>query len=97
MPQFQICSNCGVPILPIFSPEYFSPSRFAWGQVSPTKSRVLYVHNYEENTDFEVEYVIESAPSYEYDGEDAADPRNVSVHMRYSFIDMPNKIGRAHV
>tara|TARA_Y200000002_G_scaffold210386_1_gene173548 strand:- start:2172 stop:4667 length:2496 start_codon:yes stop_codon:yes gene_type:complete len=85
-----LLSESLTPILPIFSPEDFSPSRFAWGQVSPTKSRVLDVHNYEENTDFEVEYVIESAPSYEYDGEDAADPRNVSVHMRYSFIDMPN-------
>ena len=42
------------------------------------------------NTDFEVEYVIESPPSYEYSGEDAADSRYVSVHVRYSFIEMPD-------
>ena len=76
-------------IKPITSDDDYQSSRFNWGQISPTKSRVLGVYNYEQNTDFEVEYVIESAPSYKYDGEDVADPRNVSIQVRYSFIEMP--------
>jgi len=76
-------------IKPISSDDDYHSSRFNWGQISPTKSRVLGVYNYEQNTDFEVEYVIESAPSYKYDGEDVADPRNVSIQVRYSFIEMP--------
>ena len=77
-------------IKPISSDDDYRSSRFNWGQVSPTKSRVLGVYNYEKNTDFEVEHVIESAPSYKYDGEDVADPRNVSIQVRYSFIEMPD-------
>ena len=77
-------------IKPITPEGDFQSSRFNWGQVSPTKSRVLNVYNYEKNTDFEVEHVIESAPSYKYDGEDVADPRNVSIQVRYSFIEMPD-------
>ncbi len=77
-------------IKPISSDDEYHSSRFNWGQVSPTKSRVLGVYNYEKNTDFEVEHVIESAPSYKYDGEDVADPRNVSIQVRYSFIEMPD-------
>ena len=50
-------------IKPISSDDDYQSSRFNWGQVSPTKSRVLGVYNYEKNTDFEVEHVIESAPS----------------------------------
>ena len=76
-------------IKPISSDDEYRSSRFNWGQISATKSRVLGVYNYEQNTDFEVEYVIESAPSYKYDGEDVADPRNVSIQVRYSFIEMP--------
>ena len=77
-------------IKPITPEGDFQSSRFNWGQVSPTKSRVLNVYNYEKNTDFEVEHVIESAPSYKYDGEDVADPRNVSIQVRYSFLEMPD-------
>ena len=77
-------------IKPISSDDDYHSSRFNWGQVSPTKSRVLGVYNYEKNTDFEVEHVIESAPSYKYDDEDVADPRNVSIQVRYSFIEMPD-------
>ena len=57
--------------------------------ISPIKSRVVNLFNYEKNTDFEVEYVLESQPSYQYDAEDTADVRNVSIKMRYSFIEIP--------
>ena len=83
-----LLSETLTPILPIYSPEG-PPPGFMWGQLSPLKSRVTGVFNYEENTDFEVEYVIESAPSYEYESEDVADPRNVNINLRYSFIEMP--------
>ena len=84
-----LLSETLTPILPIYSPDG-PPPGFNWGQLSPSKSRVIGIHNYEENTDFEVEYVIESAPSYDYESEDVADPRNVNIHLRYSFIEMPN-------
>ena len=83
-----LLSETLTPILPIYSPEG-PPPGFTWGQLSPLKSRVTGIFNYEENTDFEVEYVIESAPSYEYESEDVADPRNVNINLRYSFIEMP--------
>ena len=77
------------PIKPISSPDDYHSSTFGWGMVSPLKSRVTKLYNYEKNTDFEVEYVIESLPSYEYDAEDTADVRNVNIKMRYSFIEIP--------
>ena len=77
------------PIKPISSPDDYHSSTFGWGMVSPIKSRVTKLYNYEKNTDFEVEYVIESQPSYEYDAEDTADVRNVNIKMRYSFIEIP--------
>ena len=83
-----LLSEALTPIMPIYSPDG-PPSGFGWGQVSPSKSRIKGVFNYEKNTDFEVEYVIESAPSYGYEAEDVADPRNVNVNIRYSFIEMP--------
>ena len=78
------------PIKPISYPDDYHSSSFGWGMVSPTKSRVKNLFNYEKNTDFEVEYVIESQPSYQYSAEDTADVRNVSILMRYSFIEIPD-------
>ncbi len=76
------------PLLPVYSSD--DPhSGFSWGQINSSKSRVKNVFNYETNTDFEVEYVIESSLSSDYDSEDVADPRNVNIQLRYSFIEMP--------
>ena len=76
------------PIKPIPNP-FADENSFTWGQISPTKSKIQRVINYPKNTDIEVELVIESAPSFNYEEEDAVDPRNISIKMRYSFIDMP--------
>jgi len=76
-------------IKPITSEGDYDPSSCKLGQLSPTKSRVLGVFNYKKNTDFEVEHVIENAPC-RYEGEDVADPRNISIQVRYSFIEMPD-------
>ena len=76
------------PLLPVYSSD--DPhSGFSWGQINSSKSRVKDVFNYETNTDFEVEYVIDSSLSSDYDSEDVADPRNVNIQLRYSFIEMP--------
>ena len=76
------------PLLPVYSSD--DPhSGFSWGQINSSKSRVKNVFNYETNTDFEVEYVIDSSLSSDYDSEDVADPRNVNIQLRYSFIEMP--------
>jgi hypothetical protein len=77
------------PIKPISSPDDYHSSSFGWGMISLGKSRVKNLYNYKKNTDFEVEYVIESQPSYQYEAEDTADVRNVSILMRYSFIEIP--------
>ena len=76
-------------IKPISSEDNHDSSNCRLGQLSATKSRVLEVYNYKQNTDFEVEHVIENAPC-RYEGEDIADPRNISIKVRYSFIEMPD-------
>ena len=76
------------PIKPIPYPEG-PPPDFVWGQLSAEKSRILSFHNYPQNTDVEIEYVFENPPSYGYKEEDAADPRNISISLRYSLIEMP--------
>jgi hypothetical protein len=76
------------PIKPIARP-FDDESSFRWGQISPTKSKIERIINYPQNTDVEVELVIENAPSLSYEEEDVADPRNISIKMRYSFIGMP--------
>tara|TARA_B100000029_G_scaffold104154_1_gene94648 strand:- start:291 stop:2801 length:2511 start_codon:yes stop_codon:yes gene_type:complete len=83
-----LVSESLTPIKPIPYPEG-PPPEFIWGQLSLEKSRILSFHNYPKNTDIEVEYVFENPPSYGYELEDAADPRNISISLRYSFIQMP--------
>ena len=84
-----LLSEALTPITPIPYPEA-PPPKFKWGKLSSEKSRIRSVHNYPDNTDVEVEYVFENAPSLEYKAEDAADPRNISINLRYSFIQMPD-------
>jgi len=77
------------PIKPIPYPEG-PPPDFVWGQLSTEKTRILSFHNYPQNTDVEIEYVFENPPSFGYELEDAADPRNISISLRYSLIQMPD-------
>ena len=65
------------------------PPKFKWGKISAEKSRIKSLYNYPKNTDVEIEYVFENPPSMEYPEEDAVDPRNISISLRYSFIEMP--------
>ena len=75
-------------IAPIPYPEG-PPPKFKWGNMSSEKSRILSLLNYPKNTDVEIEYVFENPPSYGYEEEDAADPRNISISLRYSLIEIP--------
>ncbi len=84
-----LLSEAFSPIAPIRDPENPRQGSRNWGAVSYEKSRILKIHNYPKNSDFVIEYVLESPPSY-YEGDDLADPRNVSIHIRYSFIEMPD-------
>ena len=81
-------SEALTPITPIPYPDA-PPPKFKWGKLSSEKSRIKSVNNYPDNTDVEIEYVFENAPSRQYKAEDAADPRNISITLRYSFIQMP--------
>tara|TARA_B100001250_G_C19806212_1_gene793392 strand:+ start:600 stop:3092 length:2493 start_codon:yes stop_codon:yes gene_type:complete len=84
-----LLSEAFSPIAPIRDPENPRQGSRNWGVISYDKSRILKIHNYPKNSDFVIEYVLESPPSY-YEGDDLADPRNVSIEMRYSFIEMPD-------
>ena len=45
-----LLSEALTPIKPIFSQDDYQNSGFSWGQISPSKSRIIDVYNYEENT-----------------------------------------------
>lgn len=81
-------SEALTPITPMPYPNA-PPPKFTWGKLSAEKSRIRALFNYPENTDVEIEYVFESAPSMAYEEEDAVDPRNITISMRYSFIQIP--------
>jgi hypothetical protein len=64
------------------------------GKLSETKSKVMRVQNFPDNTLFTVEYVYENAaPMWtkesKEDNDDIPDPRYVSIRMQHNFIRMP--------
>jgi hypothetical protein len=65
------------------------PPRFTLGTLSKSKTRVLAVRNYPQNTDVIVEYVYENPAPVVRGGRDVTDPRNVSVTVQHSLIEMP--------
>jgi hypothetical protein len=65
------------------------PPRFTLGNLSKSKTRVLAVRNYPENTDVVVEYVYENPAPVVRGGSEVTDPRNVSLTVQHSLIAMP--------
>ncbi|MFH6772633.1 zinc-dependent metalloprotease [Gaetbulibacter aestuarii] len=67
-----------------------SPMSFKLGSLSKSKSKILAIKNYPENTNMEVEYVY-SSPSILNGGSNAvADGRNVSIKVFHSLMEMPD-------
>lgn len=66
------------------------PPRFTLGALSKGKTRVLAVKNYPQNTDVVVEYVYENPAPVVRGGRDVTDPRNVSLTVQHSLIEMPD-------
>ncbi|MFH4969121.1 zinc-dependent metalloprotease [Gaetbulibacter sp. M240] len=67
-----------------------SPMSFKLGSLSKSKSKILEINNYPENTNLEVEYVY-SSPSVLNGGSNAvADGRNVSIKVFHSLMEMPD-------
>jgi hypothetical protein len=62
---------------------------FALGNLSKSKTRVVSVKSYPLNTDVVVEYVYENPAPTNSGGPDITDPRNVSLSIQHSFIEMP--------
>ncbi|HEU4455954.1 MAG TPA: zinc-dependent metalloprotease, partial [Longimicrobium sp.] len=62
---------------------------FALGQLSRGKTRVSAVHNYPKNTDVEVDYVYENLAPVAGGDPGVEDPRNVTVRVRHTLLEMP--------
>ncbi len=66
------------------------PSReFTVGEFDAEKSQILGVRSYPLNTDIEVEYVFHNPKPLVYGSDAVTDPRNISVKVLHSLIEMP--------
>lgn len=64
------------------------PKAYSIGSLSESKTKLLAVRSYPENTDLEVEYVYSDGAPVGSTGADITDPRNVSVRVYHSLIAM---------
>jgi len=67
-----------------------SPLSFDLGRHSKQKSKVDAVHNYPKNTDVVVDYVFENQYPTNPGSDAVTDPRNVTVTLRHSLIQVPD-------
>ena len=66
------------------------PSReFTVGEFDAEKSQILGLRSYPLNTDIEVEYVFHNPKPLVYGSDAVTDPRNISVKVLHSLIEMP--------
>ncbi len=66
------------------------PSReFTVGEFDAEKSQILGVRSYPLNTDIEVEYVFHNPKPIVYGSDAVTDPRNISLKVLHSLIEMP--------
>ncbi len=66
------------------------PKAFSLGGLSDSKTRLLNLRSYPQNTDFEVEYVYNNPAPTGSTGADITDDRNVAVRVLHSIIAMPD-------
>ncbi|MBA3969116.1 MAG: DUF5117 domain-containing protein, partial [Gemmatimonadetes bacterium] len=62
---------------------------FTLGNLSKAKTKYVELNNYPANTDVTVEYVYENPAPLVRGGREVTDPRNVSIQVRHSLIEMP--------
>lgn len=63
---------------------------FSLGQLSKAKTRYSEIKNYPKNTDVVVEYVFENPAPLVRGRPEITDPRNVSIRVRHSLIEVPS-------
>ncbi|MEE4174111.1 MAG: zinc-dependent metalloprotease [Xanthomonadales bacterium] len=82
-------SEALVQVTPSPNPDADPKTTFSVGKLDESKTRVLNLRSYPQNTDIEVEYVFNN-PQPTVSGSDAVtDARNVAIRMMHSFIEVP--------
>jgi hypothetical protein len=76
-------------VKPSPDPEAKPGKTFNLGSLSKDKTKFVSIKNYPANTDVVVEYVYENAAPVVGGGEEVTDPRNVSIQMQHTLIEMP--------
>ena len=76
-------------IKPSPNPQARPGENFTLGGLSKGKTRITRVKNYPANTDVTVDYVYENPAPLNGGGTDITDPRNVTVTVQHSMIEMP--------
>jgi len=81
-------------VKPTPNPNADPKTTWSLGTLSETKTRILGLRSYPQNTDVEVEYVFEDpAPRRDLlrGVDEITDPRNVAIRVMHSFIAMPTE------
>lgn len=65
------------------------PGTFTLGNLSKSKTHIVSVKSYPLNTDIVVQYVYENPAPQARGGPEITDPRNVSLTIQHSFIEVP--------
>jgi len=76
-------------VKPSPNPEAKPAQTFNLGTLSKEKTRYRSLKNYPLNTDVVVDYVYENAAPLVGGGDEVTDPRNVSIQMQHTLIEMP--------
>lgn len=65
------------------------PKAFKLGSLSNSKTKLVKINNYEENSDLIIDYVYENKNFQRLSSESIADSRNISIKVQHSFIRVP--------
>jgi hypothetical protein len=76
-------------VKPTPNPNARPGEQFTLGGLSKTKTRVTRVRSYPANTDVTVEYAYENSTPMNRGGPGVTDPRNVTITVQHSLIEMP--------
>ena len=82
-------SESWTQLSPSRDPDADPRREFTVGEFDAEKSQILGVRSYPLNTDIEVEYVFHNPKPLVYGSDAVTDPRNISVKVLHSLIEMP--------